>query len=230
MGRGLIMRVLVVEDTGDLAGAMVRRLRQLGCATDRAADGLEAERLLRREDYQLVVLDVTLPGIDGRTLLSRLRRRRDPTPVLVVTARSQVDAKGDLLDLGADDFIVKPFDVRELEARCRALLRRSHGTVPSRIRFGDLVLDAAARKVTVDDRPIDLNGREFRLLELFLAHPGHVLGKGELMNRLFSLDRPAAPNAIELYVSRLRRKLEGTAVEIRTVRGFGYVAELRAGR
>jgi two-component system, OmpR family, response regulator TctD len=223
------MRILVVEDTEDLADAMVRRLRKLGYATDWVADGIEAEQLLRQEEYQLVVLDIMLPGIDGQTLLDRLRQRRDPTPVLVVTARSQVNTKVDLLDLGADDFIVKPFDFRELEARCRALLRRSHGMTSSKIRFGNLTFDAAARKVTIDDRPIDLGSREFRLLELFLTHLGHVLSKDELMNRLFSLDQPAAPNAIELYVSRLRRKLEGTAVEVRTVRGLGYVAELRAG-
>jgi two-component system, OmpR family, response regulator TctD len=224
------MRILVVEDTADLADAMVRRLRKLGCATDWAADGTEAEQLLRQEEYQLVVLDIMLPGIDGQTLLNRLRQRRGPTPILVVTARSQVNTEVDLLDLGADDFIVKPIDFRELEARCRALLHRSHGMASSEIRFGGLTFNAAARKVTVDDQPIDLGSREFRLLELFLTHLGHVLRKDELMNRLFSLDQPAAPNAIELYVSRLRRKLEGTAVEIRTVRGLGYVAELRAGK
>jgi two-component system, OmpR family, response regulator TctD len=229
MRHGLIMRILVVEDTGDLADAMVRRLRKVGYAADWAADGIEAEQLLRQEEYQLVVLDIMLPGIDGQALLTRLRQRRDPTPVLVVTARSQVNTKVDLLDLRADDFIVKPIDFRELEARCRTLLRRSHGMASSRIRFGSLTFDAAARKVTVDDRPIDLGSREFRLLELFLTHLDHVLGKDELMNRLFSVDQPGAPNVIELYVSRLRRKLEGTAVEIRTVRGLGYVAELRAG-
>ena len=223
------MRILVVEDTGDLADAMVRRLRKVGYAADWAADGIEAEQLLRQEEYQLVVLDIMLPGIGGQALLTRLRQRRDPTPVLVVTARSQVNTKVDLLDLRADDFIVKPIDFRELEARCRALLHRSHGMASSEIRFGGLTFNAAARKVTVDDQPIDLGSREFRLLELFLTHLGHVLRKDELMNRLFSVDQPGAPNVIELYVSRLRRKLEGTAVEIRTVRGLGYVAELRAG-
>ena len=221
------MRILVVEDTVDLADAIVRRLRKLGYAVDWAADGDEAEELLRQETYQLVLLDIMLPGIDGQALLNKLRRRRDATPVLVMTARSQVDVRIDLLDLGADDFIVKPFDLRELEARCRALLRRSHGLASSTARFGNVTFDAAAKRVLVDDRAVDLGGREFRLLELFLSNLNVVMSKEDLMERLFSLDQPTALNAIELYVSRLRRKLDGASVEIRTVRGLGYVAELR---
>lgn len=220
------MRILVVEDTEDLADAIVHRLRKLGYAVDWAATGDEAEELLGQEAYQLILLDIMLPGTDGQTLLNRLRRRRDATPVLVMTARSQVDVRIDLLDLGADDFIVKPFDLRELEARCRALLRRSHGMASSVTVFGNLTFDAAARAVTVAGQPVELGGREFRLLELFLSNLNTVLSKDDLMDRLFSLDQPTALNAIELYVSRLRRKLEGASVEIRTKRGLGYVAEL----
>ncbi|AWK85385.1 response regulator transcription factor [Azospirillum thermophilum] len=220
------MRILVVEDTEDLAGAIVRRLRKLGYAVDWVADGIEAEELLRQEQYQLVLLDIMLPGLDGQAVLERLRRRSNPTPVLMMTARSEVNVKIDLLDLGADDFIVKPFDLRELEARCRALLRRSHGMASSRTRFGNLVFDAAAKKVLIDDRPVELVGREFRLLELFLGNLGTVMSKEDLMDRLFSLDQPTALNAIELYVSRLRRKMQGASLEIRTVRGLGYVAEI----
>lgn len=223
------MRILVVEDTEDLADAIVHRLRKLGYAVDWVADGHEAEELLRREPYQLVLLDIMLPGIDGQALLGQLRRRRNATPVLMMTARSQVDVKIDLLDLGADDFIVKPFDLRELEARCRALLRRSHGMVSSRTQFGNILFDAAAKLVEVDGRPVELGGREFRLLELFLGHLGAVMSKEDLMDRLFSLDQPTALNAIELYVSRLRRKMQGSSMEIRTVRGLGYVAEIRNG-
>lgn len=221
------MRILVVEDTEDLADAIVHRLTKLGYAVDWAASGDAAEELLRQEKYQLVLLDIMLPGLDGQAVLNRLRARRDATPVLVMTARSQVDVKVDLLDLGADDFIVKPFDLRELEARCRSLLRRLHGMTSSKVAFGNLSFDAAARKVTIGDAPLELGGREFRLLELFLANLERVMTKDELMARLFSLDQEAAPNAIELYVSRLRRKLDGASVEIRTVRGIGYVAELR---
>lgn len=222
------MRILVVEDTEDLAGAIVRRLRKLGYAVDWVADGVEAEELLRQEQYQLVLLDIMLPGLDGQAILERLRRRSNPTPVLMMTARSEVNVKIDLLDLGADDFIVKPFDLRELEARCRALLRRSHGMASSRTRFGNVIFDAAAKKVLIDDRPVELVGREFRLLELFLGNLGTVMSKEDLMDRLFSLDQPTALNAIELYVSRLRRKMQGASLEIRTVRGLGYVAEISA--
>ncbi|MCG5239489.1 response regulator transcription factor [Azospirillum doebereinerae] len=222
------MRILVVEDTEDLADAIVHRLRKLGYAVDWVASGDEAEELLVQAQYQLVLLDIMLPGLDGQAVLTRLRRRRNATPVLMMTARSQVDVKIDLLDLGADDFIVKPFDLRELEARCRALLRRSHGMVSSRVEFGNLVFDAAAKKVLVDGRPVDLGGREFRLLELFLANLGAVMAKEELMDRLFSLDQPTALNAIELYVSRLRRKMQGSSLELRTVRGLGYVADIRS--
>ena len=223
------MRILVVEDTEDLADAIVHRLRKLGYAVDWAPTGDEAEELLRQETYQLVLLDIMLPGVDGQTLLNRLRQRRDVTPVLVMTARSQVNVRIDLLDLGADDFIVKPFDLRELEARCRALLRRSHGMAASRTEFGNILFDAAAKLVQVDGRPVELGGREFRLLELFLGHLGAVMSKEDLMDRLFSLDQPTALNAIELYVSRLRRKMQGSSMEIRTVRGLGYVAEIRNG-
>lgn len=220
------MRILVVEDTEDLAEAIIGRLRKLGYGVDRAADGLAAEELLAHESYHLVLLDIMLPGIDGQTLLNRLRARGDTTPVLVITARSEVNVRVDLLDLGADDFIVKPFDPRELEARCRALLRRPHGMASSRASFGRLVFDAAAKTACVDGRPLELGSREFRLLELFLGNLGSVMPKDALIDRLFSLDHAVAPNAIELYVSRLRRKLEGSGVEIRTVRGMGYVAEI----
>lgn len=220
------MRILVVEDTDDLADAVVHRLRKLGYAVDRAATGDEAQELMRQESYQLILLDIMLPGVDGQELLRRLRRGRDATPVLVMTARSQVDVKVDLLDIGADDFIVKPFNMRELEARCRALLRRSCGMASSLAQFGNLTFDAATKKVLVNERPVELSGREFRLLELFLGRLNAVMSKEFLMDRLFSLDQATTPNAIELYVSRLRRKLDDASVQIRTIRGMGYVAEI----
>ena len=220
------MRLLVVEDTEELAEAIMRRLRKVGYAVDVAPDGEEADALLRTEDYDLVVLDLTLPRMSGQTVLRRLRRRCQRTPVLVLTARSDVDAKVSVLDVGADDYLVKPFDFRELEARCRALLRRPHGLAASTAEFGNLTLDIAAKRVSVAGRTVELGGREFRLLELLLSHRGRVLSKAALLDRLFGLDDAVAPNAVELYVSRLRRKLDGSAVHIRTLRGMGYVAEL----
>jgi len=222
------MRILVVEDTVDMAEAIARRLRKLGYAVDGAADGTEADELLRTETYNLVVLDLMLPGLDGKTVLHRLRQRRSRTPVLVLTARSDVADKVGVLDHGADDYLVKPFDFRELEARCRALLRRPHGMAASAVRFGNLVFDGAAKRVTVADQPVEIGAREFRLLELLLANLDRVLSKDALLDQLFGLEEAVAPNTIELYVSRLRRKLDGSAVRIRTLRGMGYVAELDA--
>lgn len=218
------MRILIVEDTEDLAEALARRLKKLGYAVDVAPTGTEADELLRVEAYNLVILDLTLPGLDGQAVLRRLRQRRAGTPVLVLTARSAIDERVSVLDLGADDYIVKPCDFRELEARCRALLRRPQGVTSSIVRHGNLTFDGAACRVLVDDRPVELSSREFRLLELLLANLGRVLSKDALIQQLFGFDEAVAPNAIELYVSRLRRKLEGASVEIRTVRGLGYVA------
>lgn len=222
------MRILVVEDTPDLAEAVARRLKRMGHAVDITHDGSEAEELLRLETYHLVVLDIMLPGTDGRAILRGLRARRASVLVLVITARSEVDDKVSLLDLGADDYIVKPFDLRELEARCRALLRRPLGMAAAVSRFGNLTFDAAAKRVEVGSQPIALGAREFRLLELFLGNLDRVLTKEALMEQLFGLDEAVAPNALELQISRLRRKLEGASVEIRTLRGLGYAAEVHA--
>ncbi len=219
------MRILVIEDAEDLADAVIDSLRSLGHAVDWAADGHQADELLRTETYQLVILDVMLPGPDGQTLLRQMRRRDDRTPVLVTTARSQIDTKIHLLDLGADDYIVKPFDLRELEARCRALLRRSHGMASSEAVFGNLAFDAAGRTASIDGRSLDLSAREFRLLELFLGNLGRVLTRTALIEQLFDLEQAVTPNAVEMSVSRLRRKLEGASVMIRTVHGVGYVGE-----
>jgi two-component system response regulator TctD len=224
------MRLLIVEDTADLADAIANRLKKLGHAVDMAGTGEEVDELLRSETYHLVVLDLMLPGMGGKEVLHRLRQRRSTMPVLVLTARSDVDDKVGALDYGADDYLVKPFDFRELEARCRALLRRPHGMAASEVAFGDLVFDGAAKRVTVAGQPVELGSREFRLLELLLANLNRVLSKVALLDQLFGLQDAVAPNAVELYVSRLRRKLEGSAVRIRTLRGLGYFAELEATR
>jgi two-component system response regulator TctD len=224
------LRVLVVEDSEDLGEAIATSLRRAGYAVDLVADGDAASEILATEEYQLVILDLMLPGVDGQTILRQLRGRNDATPVLVVTARSQVDCKINVLDIGADDYLVKPFDLRELEARCRVLLRRRHGQVSSRTTVGNLIFDAAAKHLLIDDRRIDLGAREFRLFEILFGNLGRVMSKDALLDRLFGLDQAVAPNAIELYVSRLRRKLDGASITIRTVHGMGYVAERRSDR
>jgi two-component system response regulator TctD len=222
------MRILLVEDTPDLGEAITARFRADGHAIEWQCDGAAADVLLRRERFDLVILDLTLPGVSGVDLLRRLRTRRDATPVLVLTARSQVDDRVGALDLGADDYLVKPFDFRELEARVRALLRRGSGQAADVREYGDLRFDAGARRVFLRGQPLDLPNREFRLLEVFLSRPGRVFGKDELADRLFALDSLAAPNAIEVYVARLRRRLDGSSVRIRTRRGLGYLVEVEA--
>lgn len=219
------MHILLVEDSADLADAVGTSLRKAGYAVDHVMDGEAANELLAIEHYQLIILDLMLPKLDGQRVLKALRRRRDATPVLVTTARSQVDCKVNVLDIGADDYLVKPFNLRELEARCRALLRRAHGQVTSKTVIGNLVFDTATKQVRVGNRRLDLNSREFRLLEVMLANMGRVMSKDMLIDDLFSLDQAVAPNAIELYVSRLRHKIDGASVSIRTVHGLGYVAE-----
>lgn len=223
------MRILLVEDTADLAEAVVTQLTRAGHAITLAADGEEASDLLRGDRFDLVILDLTLPRKDGATILREIRARRDRTPVLVTTARSAIDDRISLLDLGADDYLVKPFDLRELEARMRALLRRPMGMGASAEVFGNMTFDAGTRQVLVAQVPVELSRREFRLLEILLGHIGKPVRKERLIDQLFGPDDDVAPNAIELYVSRLRKKLGDASLDIATLRGEGYVARLRAG-
>lgn len=218
------LRILIVEDSEDLADAMASRLRASGHAVDRVADGEAATELVAGESYEIVILDIGLPKRDGFAVLADIRRRRLPTRVLVVTARAEIDDKVGLLDLGADDYLVKPFDLRELEARLRALVRRPGPLKTSASTFANLSFDAASRQVAVDGRDVELGRREFRLLEILVSRLGQTVPKEYLLDQLFGLDEPVSPNAIELYVSRLRRKIEGARLEIVTVRGFGYMA------
>ncbi|MCP8937605.1 response regulator transcription factor [Alsobacter sp. SYSU M60028] len=223
------MRILLVEDAEDLGDAVASKLRLLGHAVEWAKDGRSGRELALAEPFDAVILDINLPGEDGFSVLRAMRAARLPTPVLVVTARSEVDDKISLLDLGADDYLVKPFDLRELEARLRALLRRRAGALSSTVAVGELVIDHAAGEARLGDRPLDLSRREFRLLEILTSRLGQVIPKQRLMDQLFSLDDEVSENALELYVSRLRRKLQGAPVTIATVRGAGYAARAAHG-
>jgi two-component system OmpR family response regulator len=216
------MRILVVEDDALLAEGLVSVLSRAGHAVEHAASGRLADALLERESYDLIVLDVGLPGIDGFEVLRRLRARRSPTSVLVLTARDAIDDRVRGLDLGADDYLTKPFSVTEFEARVRALLRRS-ASKEARWSIAGLTVDFAAKRIRVHDRQVDLTPREWALLELFVSRPGRVLSKGQIAESLFSFDEQLSPNAIEVHVSRLRAKIEPAGVAIRTVRGFGYL-------
>ncbi|WP_375595835.1 response regulator transcription factor [Algihabitans albus] len=221
------MRILVVEDTARIAQAVSARLRGQGHAVDCLASGLEAREVLQYQRYDLILLDLGLPDWDGTALLNWLRKRGDKVPVLVVTARSAVSDRIAALDLGADDYLIKPFDPEELEARIRALLRRVQGEAINETRLGRLALDRAARVVRVAERRLDLPQREFRVLEILMAGTGKVLAKEEIADQLFNFDEATGLNAVEVYVGRLRRRLaEAEAgIEIRTLRGLGYLIE-----
>lgn len=222
------MRVLLVEDTEDLGQAVAERFRRNGHAVDWVSDGEQADSLLRTDRFDLILLDMTLPRMDGFEVLRRLRRRGDVTPVLILTARAEVDDRIDALDIGADDYLVKPFDFRELEARSRALLRRQAGAATAQRSYGRLLFDETARRVFIDAEALELPQREYRLLEIFLNAAGRVLSKEEITDHLFGIEDGVSPNAVELYVARLRKKLEGTGVRIRTLRGLGYVADVES--
>jgi two-component system OmpR family response regulator len=218
------MRILVVEDDALLADGLTRVLKRSGHAVDQVRTGLQADNSLRITSYELVVLDVGLPGIDGFEVLRRLRSRRSKANVLVLTARDGVEDRVHGLDLGADDYLTKPFSVTEFEARVRALSRRPTLAAASIVIRG-LSVDVEAKRVKVNDVPIDLTVREWALLELFLARPGRVLSKEQIAQQLASYEDTLTVNAIEVYVSRLRSKVEASGVRIRTVRGFGYMWE-----
>lgn len=219
-----LMRILLVEDNLDLGDAIESKLSRDGHSVEWVSDGASALQWGRDQDWDAIVLDIMLPGRDGMSVLRELRSEGCETPVLVITARSEIEDKVDMLDLGADDYLVKPFDLRELGARLRALMRRPAGQAASLAHFGNLTLDVAGRVVCVNDRPVDLGRREFRLLEILLMRLDQTLSKERLMNQLFHLDEDVSLNAVELLVSRLRRKLKGSSVGIVTVRGSGYRA------
>jgi two-component system, OmpR family, response regulator len=218
------MRILVVEDDALLAQGLTRVLIRAGHTVDHASTGTDADNALRATSYELVVLDIGLPDIDGFEILRRLRLRRSSTNVLVLTARDAVEDRVHGLDLGADDYLTKPFSLTEFEARVRALLRRKSAP-PRAVAVGGLSIDVEAKRITVKDTPVDLTVREWTLLELFLNQPGRVLAKEQIAQQLADVDGHLTLNAVEVYVSRLRAKLESAGVRIRTVRGFGYLWE-----
>lgn len=223
------MRILVVEDTPDVGEAISACVSRMGHAADWEKTGERAEDALAAQAYDLVILDVMLPGKNGFSVLETVRRMKQSPPVLMLTARSMVEDRVTALDLGADDYLMKPFDFRELEARVRALLRRIGGPQASRIALGDVVLDQAARMVHVGGTQALLTRREIALLEVLIARPSKVFSKAQLIDQLFGFGEEPAENAIELYIARLRRKLGSVRMEIRTLRGIGYQAVLHEG-
>lgn len=216
------MRFLLIEDNEKLAKAVVERLQIDGHAVDHAATLEEAADCIEVADFDLILLDIMLPDGDGRDFLNRHRKSQKSTPVIVITARSAVSDRVGLLDLGADDYITKPFDFSELEARCRAVLRRQGGAAENQLHFAGTVLDSTKGELRFGSTAIPLRNRELRLLEVFYKSPGQVFSKSHLMDRLFSFSQEASENAIEVYVGRVRKHLEGSDARIETVRGLGY--------
>lgn len=216
------MRILIVEDELDLQTALARALRDEGYAVDTAANGADGLFNAESVDYDAIVLDVMLPQLDGWEVLARLRKKKK-TPVLMLTARDQSRDRVKGLDTGADDYVVKPFDLPELLARLRALIRRTTNVVTNRIEIGSVVIDTAARIVTLKKQPVELTAREYTLVEFLALHHGEVVTRTQLYEHLFDESDSSMSNLLDVYVSTVRKKLG--AEFITTRRGHGYCIE-----
>jgi two-component system OmpR family response regulator len=219
------MDVLLVEDDTSLSDGIARILLGAGHAVEARATGSDALEATRSRRFDLMLLDIGLPGIDGYEVLRRLRSAQDATPVLVLTARDHINERVYGLDLGADDYLAKPFAMAELGARVRALLRRAQMRSSPRITHGPLTMDKAARRAYLAGEQLDLTAREWAVLEVLLQKVEKIVSKDGIINWVAGWDGELSPNAVEVYVSRLRAKLEPAGIRIRTVRGFGYMLE-----
>ena len=216
------MRILIAEDDGILADGLTRSLRQAGYSVDCVGNGVEADAALVTSEFNLLILDIGLPKLNGLEVLKRLRTRGSPLPVLILTALDGVDDRVRGLDLGADDYLAKPFALAELEARVRALTRRGSVSASPVLKHGQLTYDSVGKVAHANGQMLDLSGRELSLLEAFLLRPGRMVSKEQLINQLCEWGEEVSSNAIEVYVHRLRKKLEFADVRIMTVRGLGY--------
>jgi two-component system OmpR family response regulator len=216
---------LLVEDDAMLSDAIARAFTQAAHAVDTVSNGEEADRALIAAEYDLVLLDIALPRIDGLEVLKRLRARRSSVPVLIMTVRDALEDRIVGLDLGADDYITKPFHLSELEARVRALIRRAHAGASSELVHGRLRLDMAGRRLFCNDQPMDLSARELAVVELLLLRAGKVVTKQQIIDNLYGWEEVSSSNAVEVFIYRLRKKLELSGVDIRTIRGMGYLIE-----
>ena len=217
------MRLLLVEDDEALGDAVKTGLTQFGYIVDWLKDGEAARAALRSESFELIILDLGLPKISGITLLQTLRHEGNITPVIILTARESVESRVKGLDSGADDYIIKPFDLNELSARIRALTRRSQGRADTALQYRNIVLDPAAHSVMVDDVLVNVPRREFALLQKLLENNGNVLSREQLMQSIYGWDEDVDSNALEVHIHNLRKKLNANF--IRTIRGVGYMAE-----
>ena len=222
------MRVLVIEDDTTLGHALEEFLADQGYAVDWLTDGDRVEGAVAAQAYDLLLLDLNLPGRSGLDILRSLRQDGNQVPVLVVTARDGLDDRVAGLDAGADDYVTKPFDLPELAARVRAFARRRSGMVQPLIEVGPLVFDTVGREVRVNGVRLNLSVRELSVLEMLMARVGRVVTKRQIVNSLSAWDADFSENAVEVYVYRLRKRMEGTGASIQTVRGFGYMLDVDA--
>ncbi|MDO5624680.1 MAG: response regulator transcription factor [Pseudomonadota bacterium] len=220
------MRILIAEDDQVLADGLLRSLRAAGAAVDHVASGAEADTaLMTNTAFDLLILDLGLPRLHGLEVLKRLRARGQTMPVLILTAADSVEERVQGLDHGADDYMAKPFSLEELEARVRALTRRGMGAATSTIKHGPLEYDQAGRMATIDGKLVELSAREMGVLEVLLLRSGRLVSKEQLVERLCEWGEEVSNNAIEVYVHRLRKKIEKGPIRIATLRGLGYCLE-----
>lgn len=217
------MKLLLVEDNSTLAHWLSKMLEQQDFVLDAIADGETADQLLRGNRYDLVVLDLNLPRLSGKNVLRRLRERRDETPVLVLTASGSIDEKEELFAAGADDYLVKPFEVRELIARIKVLIRRQAPARASDVACGDLTYDVNTRQFALAGAPLNVTPRERAVLEALTLRLGKAVSKAVLMDSIFTLGDERSEDAIEIYIHRLRKKLDASSATIVTLRGVGYL-------
>ncbi len=219
------MRLLLVEDSTKLAAWLGKSLRQHGYAVDVCDDGAVADSLLRTEHYDAIVLDLSLPSMDGLTLLERLRSRGNASPVVILTARGDLEDRVHGLKLGADDYLAKPFALEELEARLQAVIRRAHGQPASKLSLGSLAYDGSDRSFALHGQRLVLRPKEHAVLEALLVRAGKAVSKAKLHEQIFSLDATTSQEVVEIYIHRLRKQLLNSGLRITTLRGLGYVLE-----
>jgi two-component system OmpR family response regulator len=219
------MRILVVEDEARLSRQLAAALGDAGYAVDCASDGVQAEFLGQTQSYDAIVLDLGLPKLDGLTVLRHWRSSGVATPVLVLTARGSWHEKVQGIDGGADDYVTKPFQIDEVLARIRALIRRASGQVAPELRCGAIALNPRLGRVTLNDMPVKVTSHEYRVLAYLMHHLGRVVSQGELAEHIYSQDADRDSNTVEVFIARLRRKLGASAIE--TVRGLGYRMDAR---
>jgi two-component system response regulator TctD len=222
------LRILLAEDNSTLAAWLEKALRHGGFAVDCMRDGVETDHVLLTQDYDLVILDLGLPRMDGFDILKRLRRRGSKVPVLILTARGETEHRVEGLNLGADDYLPKPFSLSELEARINAVIRRAQGAANPLLCLGNLEYDSVGRMFRLRGEPLALRPREHAVLEILMARAGKAVSKASLHEHVFALDDNAGPEAVEVYVHRLRKRLHGSGIAIVTLRGLGYVLEREA--